>query len=232
MTYHLRLKNVGKRFNREWIFRNCDYTFQTGMSYAITGHNGSGKSTLLQTIAGAINPSEGEVSLIVEHEPFTDGAAVGERSTVHAQHLYKHLSIAAPYLELVEEMTATEMLKFHASFKPLLPNISIAEILQLIGLEKAANKQIRFYSSGMKQRIKLAQAIFSDVPILLLDEPCTNFDAIGYALYHQLIHDYCQEKLLIVCSNDEQEYGFCKEKMLLLRAVVHHNSDSVKNIIS
>jgi ABC-type multidrug transport system ATPase subunit len=150
-----------------------------------------------------------------------NGSSVnGKRSTVNSPNttvdpslIYQHLSIAAPYLELVEEMTATEALQFHAAFKPLLSGISIKEILEIVGLKAAANKQIRFYSSGMKQRMKLAQAIFSDVPILLLDEPCTNLDAVGYALYHQLIKDYCAEKLVIVCSNDIQEFDFCTEKL-------------------
>jgi ABC-type multidrug transport system ATPase subunit len=78
-------------------------------------------------------------------------------------------------------------------------------------LEKAVNKQIRNFSSGMKQRVKLAQCIFSDVPIVLLDEPCTNFDAAGIELYQQLIDDYCKDRLLIVSSNEEMEYRFCKQ---------------------
>ena len=110
-------------------------------------------------------------------------------------------------------MTAKEFLEFHASFKALLPTVSIDFILQLIGLEKAANKQIRFYSSGMKQRVKLAQAIFSDVPLLLLDEPCTNLDASGYQLYHQLISSYCKNRTIIVSSNDSQEIEFCTERI-------------------
>jgi len=240
----IQLNNTGKRFNKEWIFRNCNYTFNAGVSYAITGPNGSGKSTLLQTIAGAINTSEGSVSVnseqltvnseqsTVNRIPLTEEGSLltvngqrltvndsvnGKRSTVNSsvnnELLYQHLSIAAPYLELVEEMTAKEALKFHAAFKPLLENISIEEILTIVGLKAAADKQIRYYSSGMKQRMKLAQAIFSDVPILLLDEPCTNLDAVGYALYHQLIKDYCTNKLVIVCSNDPQEYDFCMEKI-------------------
>ncbi len=238
----IQLNNTGKRFNREWIFRNCNYTFKAGTAYAITGPNGSGKSTLLQTIAGAINASEGSVT--VYREPFTvdqaqsvnsgNGSSVNSKrlteyasktvngkrltvdsskTTVNNEIRYQHLSIAAPYLELVEEMTAIEALQFHAAFKPLLPALTIEEIIEIVGLKAAANKQMRFYSSGMKQRMKLAQAIFSDVPILLLDEPCTNLDAVGYALYHQLIENYCKEKLVIVCSNDFQEFDFCKEKL-------------------
>lgn len=197
------LSNAGKRFNREWIFRNFNFTFLQGKSYAITGPNGSGKSTLLQTIAGAIAPSEGT-------------AAYNKESKTETENTYQYISIAAPYLEVIEEMTATEFLEFHASFKPLLQTVTIKKILEIVGLQAATGKQIRFYSSGMKQRVKLAQAIFSDVPVILLDEPCTNLDASGYALYHQLIDHYCSNKLIIVSSNDINEYDFCKERISIL----------------
>ncbi|MBC7650765.1 MAG: ATP-binding cassette domain-containing protein [Deinococcales bacterium] len=199
----IQLTNTGKRYNRDWIFRHCTYTFYAGNAYAIIGPNGSGKSTLLQTIAGSTNASEGKVEMTVESKQLTDDQS------------YKYISLAAPYLEVIEEMTATEFLQFHAAFKPLLPNITIAEIIAIIGLEKNADKQIRYYSSGMKQRIKLAQAIFSDTPVLLLDEPCTNLDATGYQLYQQLISTYCSHKLIIVSSNDSQEYSFCNQQLLI-----------------
>lgn len=193
------LNNVGKRFNREWIFRHCSYQFQPGRSYAITGSNGSGKSTLLQVISGSLTHNEGSIEI-------TNGG-----QAIAAEQLYTNISIAAPYLELIEEMTAKEMLDFHAQFKPLIDTVSISEILKTVGLETAINKQIRYYSSGMKQRLKLAQAFFSNTSILLLDEPTTNLDADGTALYHQLINNYTQGKLVIVSSNDKQEYAFCEE---------------------
>ena len=158
---------------------------------------------MLQTIAGAINPSEGKVEMKVDSKQLADDES------------YKYISLAAPYLEVIEEMTATEFLSFHAAFKPLLPSITIAEMIAVIGLEQNTDKQIRYYSSGMKQRIKLAQAIFSDTPILLLDEPCTNLDVTGYQLYQQLITTYCSNKLIIISSNDQQEYGFCQEQILI-----------------
>ena len=127
--------------------------------------------------------------------------------------MFNYISICAPYLEVVEEMTLKEFFHFHHGFKPFLPNLTIEKIISLLGLEKAVNKQIRYYSSGMKQRVRLAQAIFSDVPAVLLDEPCTNLDAAGISLYHQLINDYCKNRLVIVSSNDEVEYGFCKERI-------------------
>jgi ABC-type multidrug transport system ATPase subunit len=205
----INLQNAGKRFNREWIFRHFNYCFFPGNQYAITGPNGSGKSTLLQVIAGAMLQSEGEVlyedqslSAQKDQEPPASG-----NQKITSPH--KYLSFAAPYLELIEEMTAAEFLSFHAKFKPL--TAGIAAILEETGLATAAAKQIRYFSSGMKQRLKLAQAFFSDTPALLLDEPTTNLDAEGIALYASLIHRYGTNRLVIISSNDAQEYGFCKE---------------------
>jgi ABC-type multidrug transport system ATPase subunit len=138
-----------------------------------------------------------------------------ENKEVKNEDVYRHFSICAPYLEVVEEMTLTEFLNFHQGFKPFLPGLSTASIISILGLEKAVNKQIRYYSSGMKQRVKLAQCIFSDAAIVLLDEPCTNLDADGIKLYHSLVESYCKNRLVVVSSNDEVEYSFCKEKLNL-----------------
>ncbi|MEO5591604.1 MAG: ATP-binding cassette domain-containing protein [Chitinophagaceae bacterium] len=209
------LSDAGKRFNRDWIFRHFNYTFNTGNSYAIVGPNGSGKSTLLQAIGGAIGLSEGKLIMGGESPDVRHNASDINPATT-TENIYQYISIAAPYLEVIEEMTVTEFLQFHQTFKPLLPALSIKEIIAVVGLDNAANKQIRYYSSGMKQRVKLAQAIFSDVPVVLLDEPCTNLDSTGIALYQHLINACCKDRLVIVSSNDEAEYGFCKEKINML----------------
>lgn len=195
----IQLEQTGKKYNREWIFRGLSHTFIAGKKYAIIGPNGSGKSTLLQTIAGSTAVSEGRIVYSV---------AGNELAPENA---FTQLSICVPYLTLIEEMTALEFLAFHESFKSFMPGITPMMILETIGLTDAANKQIRYYSSGMKQRIKLAQAIFSDVPALFLDEPCTNLDETGYALYQSLIQNYASSKLIIVSSNDTLEYNFCEE---------------------
>ena len=193
------LSNTGKRYNREWIFRRFNYQFQSGKNYAVTGPNGSGKSTLIQVIAGATLHNEGTI----EYNN-------GQQKNNNEQH-YKNISIAAPYLELIEEMTAKEILEFHSKFKPLISSLSIQEMLKIVGLENATNKQLRYFSSGMKQRLKLAQAFFSNTPVLLLDEPTTNLDADGIDLYRSLISNYTRNKLVIVSSNVKQEYDFCEE---------------------
>jgi len=195
------LTDAGKRFNRDWIFRHLTYEFSAGQSYAIIGPNGSGKSTLLQVLSGAMQVNEGNIQWTMDNGQWT------------SEEIYKYISICAPYLELIEEMTLKEFLSFHHAFKPFLLSVTPEKIISLLGLEEAANKQIRNYSSGMKQRVKLAQAIFSDVPVVLLDEPCTNFDEAGVALYKQLINDYCKKRMVIVSSNDHHEYEFCSNKL-------------------
>jgi len=195
------LTDAGKRFNRDWIFRHFTYTFETGNAYASTGPNGSGKSTLLQVLGGALMTSEGNAQYSLNNIQCS------------TEDIYKHISLCAPYLEVVEEMTAKEFLVFHKEFKPLLSDLTIDTILSAVGLSNAAGKQIRYYSSGMKQRVKLAQCIFSNAPILLLDEPCTNLDAEGITMYHKLIDEFAKDRLVVVSSNDEVEYRFCKEKI-------------------
>jgi ABC-type multidrug transport system ATPase subunit len=195
---NISLQNTGKRFNREWIFRKFNYEFLQGKSYAITGSNGSGKSTLLQIIAGATLHSEGEISWQLT----TDNL----QST--KEEAYQQIAIAAPYLDLIEEMTANEFLQFHSSFKAFTK--SFIEILTEVGLEKAANKEIRYYSSGMKQRLKLAQAFFSKTSVLLLDEPITNLDEDGITIYKKLWKENTANRLVLVSSNDKVEYEDCE----------------------
>ena len=204
------LSDAGKRFNRDWIFRHFTYSFEKGNAYAITGPNGSGKSTLLQVLSGSMHMNEGSMRYEVRSQK---SGVRSQNPEIPHEEIYNHVSICAPYLEVVEEMTLKEFLDFHHGFKPFLPGITTDSIITILGLEKAANKQIRYYSSGMKQRVKLAQCIFSDTEIVLLDEPCTNLDTAGIDLYHQLITDHCKDRLVVVSSNDEVEYRFCKEKI-------------------
>ncbi len=193
------LTKLGKRYNRDWIFRHLDYEFEAGKHYAITGPNGSGKSTLLQIISGAAIYNEGNIFYFENGKPFLP------------EKVFQKISYAAPYLDVVEEMTLTEFFSFHHNMKGWLEGLETEDIISLSALRNASHKQIRYFSSGMRQRVKLAQAIFSNVPVVLLDEPLTNLDEEGVLLYHDLIEKYCQNRLLIISSNDKNEYSFCNE---------------------
>lgn len=195
------LENIGKRFNRDWIFRKINFEFKAQGKYAITGHNGSGKSTLLQILAGAATHSEGTIT-------YSEG-----RRHLPENKIFKKVAIAAPSLQLIEEMNLHEFLDFHGKMKGWMNNISHQQIVADLGLQAAAHLQIRYYSSGMKQRVKLAQAIFSDTPLLLLDEPLSNLDEAGISLYYSLIENFCMHKTVIVSSNDKKEYSFCTHEL-------------------
>jgi ABC-type multidrug transport system ATPase subunit len=195
------LQNIGRRFNRDWIFRGIDYTFTSGESYAILGSNGSGKSTLLAVLNGSLGPSTGTISYLYEDKP------------VEVEQIFQHLSLAAPYLELIEEFSLSEMIDFHFKFKALKSGIDKAAIIELLNLPGNANKLIRYFSSGMKQRLKLALAFCSDTSILMLDEPTSNLDAQGVDWYLNLVQQFAKDRLTIICSNQEHEYSFCKHQL-------------------
>ncbi len=202
-TAHIILEGVGKRFRYEWIFRDITLTFESGKIYALLGSNGSGKSTLMKILSGHLSPSKGQISFNVKDK------------TQDEDNIFKHISYAAPYIELIEELTLTEMIQFHIKFKPLSNSLKINDLIDILGFEKSKNKEIRYFSSGMKQRLKLALAICSDSPILLLDEPTTNLDAQGVAWYRQLISRFTEggTRLTIVASNIEHDYDFCDKKI-------------------
>lgn len=216
------LHQIGKRFNNDWIFRNINFQFEQGESYVILGPNGSGKSTLLQLLSGNFLASEGKVEYASKQMEDGKWKMEVERNEIpiiigDGENIYRYVSIAAPYLELVEEFTLEESIKFHRQFKSFINNFSVENIIDIIGLQKARHKELRYFSSGMKQRVKLALALLSDTPILLLDEPTSNLDKQGIEWYSNLVHSYSSNKLIIVCSNQQTyEYDFCKVQLNIL----------------
>ena len=195
------LDHIGKKFQRHRIFKDISYEFSAPGTYALLGANGSGKSTLLRIIAGIQSPSVGKVHFELSGTP------------VDSKNIFRFISFCAPGMEIVEELTLKEFLEFHFTFKKLLPGFSVKQIIELTGLSNSSDKPIADYSSGMKQRVKLAQAFFTDTPCLLLDEPCTNLDHSGVEQYNSWIESYTKDRLVIVASNDVKEYFFCKERM-------------------
>ncbi len=197
---NITLQNVGRRFNKEWIFRNLSTEFSSGNSYAILGPNGSGKSTLLSVLTGSLSPSEGEIS-------FSD------TKDIPVENIYQYISLAAPYLELVETFTLREIIDFHFKFKNFALGLDTKKLIGILGLEKATNKEIKYFSSGMKQRTKLALACCTDTPILFLDEPTSNLDVQGISWYRELIENFGKDRLTIIGSNQIQEYDFCTNQI-------------------
>ncbi|WP_285010097.1 ABC transporter ATP-binding protein [Pedobacter faecalis] len=191
------LDKAGRRFNQEWVFRNLSYRFVSGQSYAVLGANGSGKSTLLSVILGSLSLSEGELKY------------VHQQKDLRIEDFYRYVSFAAPYLDLIEEFTLEETVEFHFRFKGYYPGLDQASVLEILELSNARHRPLKYFSSGMKQRTRLVLALCSDTPVLVLDEPASNLDKQGLAWYQQLIGRFTSDRLVVVGSNQEDEYSFC-----------------------
>ncbi len=197
----IQLSAIGKRYRLEWIFKQIDYIFQPGKSYAITGPNGSGKSTLMRLLSGYLSPTKGTIHFQLAEKNIPKDA------------VYQHISYAAPYIDLIEELTLKEHLALHAQFKPYYDGITDEKVMDLLAFTKAAEKPIQFFSSGMKQRLRLVLAICSQSNLLLLDEPTTNLDRQGMEWYQQLIQQFKFDRTVIVASNIEEDFSFCTQKI-------------------
>ena len=200
----IELQKVGKRYKSEWIIKKVDLVFEQGHQYAITGPNGSGKSTLLKILSGHLTPSKGKIFFEQEGK------------SVAVDQVYQHLAYAAPYIEMIEELTLWEALQFHIRFKSFQKGLTPDKLYQRLNFRKAKNKPIRAFSSGMKQRLKLLLAICSDSSLLLLDEPTTNLDTEGVEWYRSLIDEFAQDRLLIIASNVDVDFDFCDTKVDIL----------------
>ncbi len=197
---NISLHNVGRRFNKEWIFKKISYNFEAGKRYAILGPNGSGKSTLLSILMGNLTTSEGTIKY-------------NDIKEVNIEDVFQKISFAAPYLDLVEEFTLQETIAFHFQFKAYADGMNASEVMTLLGLEKSQDKALKYFSSGMKQRTKLVLACCAATPILILDEPTSNLDEQGVEWYLQLIDKFARDRMVVVGSNQIHEYDFCDYRL-------------------
>jgi len=196
------LKQISRKYNFEWIFRGIDHQFSSGEACAILGSNGSGKSTLLQIISGHLHPTSGKITYHIGNKSYA------------ADQFFRYVSYSGPYLELLEEFTMDEMVRFHYHFRKFRNRMNVESVIQASTLSHSRNKPIRYFSSGMKQRVKLTLAILSDTPVVLLDEPASNLDKQGVEWYRSLIHEHREERIIVVCSNAQpQEYDFCSHSI-------------------
>jgi len=200
----IKLEDVSKRYRRDWILRHVELELQPAGRYAVTGPNGSGKSTLLKMLSGHLSPTKGKISFTQQEQP------------IEIMNVYTHLSFAAPYIELIEEFTLLEALRFHQRFRPFLADLNPEQIIEILDLQKATNAPIAQFSSGMKQRLKLVLACTTQADFILLDEPTTNLDAQGMDWYQNLLKTYLHDRLLIIASNVPKDYRLCQHFINIL----------------
>lgn len=203
--FKLVLEDVGKKFQYKWIFKGVDIQLQSKDILSVRGDNGSGKSTLLKIISGHLSPNHGQVH-------YSDQG----QNKIDRDDIYKEVTFAAPYINLLPRLELTECLSFYQKFKPLKSGLDTDKLIDLMGLQSSANKQLRFYSSGMLQRVKLAMAICADSSLLILDEPTSNLDDAGVRWYQKTLQEYSDDRIIIIASNVEHDFEMCNKSMSIL----------------
>lgn len=198
------LYKLTKRYNKQTIFADLDYVFEPNKSYALVGYNGSGKSSLIQILYNYNTISKGEINYTLNNKTIEENAQ-------------QFMAFAAPYVDLPEELTLQEIINFHFSIKQKRVEINIDSLLAQANLTDHTQKMIKYFSSGMKQRVKLILAFATQADLLLLDEPCSNFDQAGIEWYKQCIDLVKGKCTIIVASNQTYEYDFCQEILDIIK---------------
>lgn len=188
----IHIKELSKRYNRNWLFKDIQHEFSAGNNYIITGPNGSGKSTFLLMLAGYITPTRGKVEYSINN------------SKIEGDEIYSKVAICSPAIDVFDDLTLEESIDLHFKFKHKSGNFSLAEILSISGLEKHREKQVRYFSSGMRQRLKITLSALSETPVLFLDEPAMNLDTNAVQWYYEMLNSYCQNKLIFIGTNNRQ----------------------------
>jgi ABC-type multidrug transport system ATPase subunit len=186
----IKLDQVSKKYGNEFVLKNMNFALLPGETYGLVGPNGTGKSTLLKLLSGFLSPTKGRIE-------FSHG---GER--LLAERVYKQISYTAPYIELIEEFTMLEVLTFHTKTRGWQNTHSIESVMALSELGHAKERELRHFSSGMKQRLKIAIALCTSSSCVLLDEPTTNLDQKAVKWYLKSLQEQLNGRLCVIASND------------------------------
>lgn len=195
------LSDVGKQFQKNWIFRHFSYHFKPTEIVGVRGENGSGKSTLLSVISSIRLPSEG--SVVYKNES-------GEFSFEKAR---LKIGIASPSIEFIPNETVESLIQFHFQFRDYFTVENQNDFLELCWLDKSKSLLVKELSSGMLQRLKLALAFFSNNEFILLDEPTSNLDQRGIDFVQYLIENHLKGRSLVIASNEERDFHFCQKEL-------------------
>lgn len=193
----LSVEKISKNFGRKKILRDISFELFSGKSAAVVGPNGSGKTTLLRVICGLIRPSQGEIRYIENNHP------------IPQKIFYKTMGLVGPYLELYEELTASENLLFFARMKRIQnAPAKISFLMDRLNLTGNEDEQVKNYSSGMRQRLKYVFALIGEPEILILDEPTSNLDKDGIDRVYDIMSEQKKTKILLLATNEQTDLQY------------------------
>lgn len=196
--------SLSKSFSGKTIFKNLSLKISNKNSITVTGNNGSGKSTLIKVLANILRPSAGSVE-------------INENNLLlPKEKLFRKIGLISPYLNLYDELTGFENLDFFLKLKTFNIDDKSAEekvnsLLKEVNLFDKRNETVKNYSSGMKQRLKLAFAILNDPEILFMDEPRSNLDKQGIEIMINIANRHKEKGVLIIATNDAEDKLICDD---------------------
>lgn len=197
------LDNVGKKFGARSLFAKISAEIVSGQCLAVTGRNGSGKSTLLKIIAGLVRPSTGQIRFTL------DKAVILKEGITYS-------GLVSPDMAMYNPLTGIENIIFWTKVSGVAYSKSQAEELcSQLGLDGAGSDQVSNYSTGMKQRLKLAVIKAVNPPVWLLDEPSTNLDKDGRNMVKALIADAVRQHAVIIATNEAEEAQYATSEIRL-----------------
>jgi len=195
--------DISKRYGYQWIIKDFNHRFLSSEICGISGSNGSGKSTLIKILSGFLTSTSGRIDVKVN-----DFICKPDK-------LFQHVSLAAPYTDLINEYSLEENFAFHARFKTMYDHLDFKTFESKIQLKGHSQKTLQHFSSGMKQKIQLSLALMSNTPILLLDEPTSFLDNNAKKWFSELLAEYGRDRLIVIASNDNYDLDLCKHVVSL-----------------
>lgn len=188
----IQLQNVTKRIKENTVLDNVSYTFKSGFVYGLYGQNGSGKTMLLRAISGLINLDSGSI--------FIDGEKLHGKIEFPPE-----TGIVIENMELLPECSAKRNLQMLAKIKNIADEKDIIFSLERVGLDPDSDKKVKKFSLGMKQRLNIAQAIFENQKIILLDEPTNALDEDAVQLIYKIIREEKSRGATIIVATHHKE---------------------------
>lgn len=188
----IQLQNVTKRIKENTVLDNVSYTFKSGFVYGLYGQNGSGKTMLLRAISGLINLDSGSI--------FIDGEKLHDKIEFPPE-----TGIVIENMELLPECSAKRNLQMLAKIKNIADEKDISFSLERVGLDSDSDKKVKKFSLGMKQRLNIAQAIFENQKIILLDEPTNALDEEAVQLIYKIIREEKSRGATIIVATHHKE---------------------------
>ena len=203
----LQLRNLSKQYGTKCAVDNVNAKLEPGV-YGLLGANGAGKTTLMRMICGVLKPTSGDIRL--------NGKTINELG----EQYYTHLGYMPQDFGFYPDFTAREFMLYMAAVKGLDKRVAktrTQDLLHMVNLDDVADKKIKSYSGGMKQRLGIAQVELNNPSILILAEPTAGLDPKERVRFRNLISDFAKEKIVILSTHIVSDVSYIADTILLMK---------------